>query len=426
MIRRLYSLVVVALLPVALLYLLWRARKQPEYRRHWSERFARYPESAPDTRPCLWLHAVSVGETRAAQPLVKALQAACPQYRLLMTHTTPTGRATGIQLYGDTLERAYLPYDTPGAMRRFFERFRPQAGLIMETEVWPNLVHVARAAGISVLLLNARLSDKSAAGYARFAGLAHAAFSGLTRVGAQAEMDAQRLRALGAVHVAITGNLKFDITPPDTQITLGKELRARLGTRPVFLCASTREGEEALILDAWRQAGIRGSVPPLLLIVPRHPQRFDEVCTLVRERGFVLERRSTFGTLRQDTQILVGDSLGEMFAYYTSADIAFVGGSLLDFGCQNLIEPCSVGTPVLIGRSTFNFAEAAQEALASAAAIQVGNASELVAAGLALLADAPRRAAMSAAGRAFASAHRGATARTMALIAEVLSRRAGR
>ena len=420
MARFLYTLAVLALLPWAVLHLLWRARRQPEYLRHWGERFGFFAAASP--APTIWLHAVSVGETRAAQPLVAALRQRYPGHRILFTHMTPTGRATSEALFGDDVERIYLPYDTPWAMRSFLRHYHPQFGLIMETELWPNLIAVCRHAGVPLSLVNARLSERSARRYAAFPALTREALQSLATIGAQSANDAARLTALGARDVTVTGNIKFDIAAPPEQLALGRELRARCGNRPVWLAASTREGEEALILDAWQKAlhgagltvGADGTA--LLVIVPRHPQRFDEVSRLATERGFAVQRRSTNAPVTAETQVLIGDSMGEMFAFYTAADIAFIGGSLLDFGSQNLIEAAACGTPVLIGPSTRNFAEAAREAVACGAARSIVDAGDLVRQVLGLLADDDSRRAMGAEGRAFAERHRGATARTLELI----------
>jgi len=410
--RRLaYTLAVLVLLPWALLHLLWRARKQPAYLYHWGERFGFYPAVPPEpTIPLIWIHAVSVGETRAAHPLVSALGQRFPGHRILLTHMTPTGRATSIELFGDTVERVFLPYDTPWGVKLFLRHFRPVLGLIMETELWPNLIAACRDHGVPLLLVNARLSEKSARRYARFPSLTREALNRLAAIAAIGHQDAVRLSALGASGVEVFGNIKFDVSPPGQQ----PDLRALTGKRSVFLCASTREGEEALILDQWDKVGGGGTA--LLVIVPRHPQRFDEVARLVRARGLTLQRRSDGQPVQTDTEVWLGDSMGEMFAYYTAADVAFVGGSLLDFGCQNLIEACAVGTPVLIGPSVFNFADAAGNALAEGAARQVQNAAELVRQAMSLLADESARRHMSEAARAFAARHRGATARTLALI----------
>ena len=413
--RWLYTLAILALLPWAILHLLWRARRQPDYLRHWGERFGHYRPRPPD--PLIWIHAVSVGETRAAQPLVAALRTRYPGHRILLTHMTPTGRATSKALFGNLgigVERVYLPYDTPWAVRRFLGHFRPDLGIIMETELWPNLIAACRQESTPLLLVNARLSDKSARRYARFADLSRVALRQLSAISAIGTEDAQRLHRLGAPDVAVFGNMKFDIAPPAEQIQVGQQFRARIGDRRVFLCASTREGEEALILDEWTKVSAGGTA--LLAIVPRHPQRFDEVARLIESRGMKLQRRSDDQPVAADTQVWLGDSMGEMFAYYTAADVAFVGGSLLDFGSQNLIEPCTVGTPVLIGLSTFNFADAAQHALAAGAARQYADAAALIAGAVGLLGAPDECEQMGQAGRTFTAQHRGATAKTLALI----------
>jgi 3-deoxy-D-manno-octulosonic-acid transferase len=327
---------------------------------------------------------------------------------------TPTGRATSEDLFGDAVERVYLPYDTPWAVRRFLRHFRPVLGIIMETELWPNLIVTCRAQAVPLLLVNARLSEKSARRYARFPRLTRSALGQLVAISAIGEDDARRLRKLGAAEVSIFGNMKFDIAPPQDQLSLGQIFRTRIGERPVFLCASTREGEEELILDAWQKVG--GGGMALLVIVPRHPQRFDEVARLVETNGIKLQHRSDDLPVAADTQVWLGDSMGEMFAYYAAADVAFVGGSLLNFGSQNLIEPCAVGVPVLIGPSIFNFAEAARAAIAAGAAHQVADESALIGKAQALLTDEAGRKAMGDAGRAFATRHQGATERTLMLL----------
>ena len=412
--RGLYSLAVTALLPWALLHLLWRSRRQPEYRRHWGERlgFTRLPQA----RPVIWIHAVSVGETRAAQPLIAALLRSHPGANILLTHMTPTGRQTGTELFGDRVQQVYLPYDLPWAVTRFLDHYRPSLGLVMETELWPNLVAACRQRRLPLLLVNARLSERSARRYGRWAALTAEALAGLTAIGAQGEEDAARLRHLGAPAVQVCGNLKYDIAPAPAQLELVPDFRARCGDRPVCLCASTRDGEEALILEAWRRA----QPAALLVIVPRHPQRFDEVAALTARLGFRLQRRSDGQPVAANTEVWIGDSMGEMFAYYGASDLAFVGGSLLDFGSQNLIEPCAVGTPAVIGPSTFNFADAAREALAAGAVVQVTDADDLMASWKRLLADPEARQAMAAAGRSFVARHQGATARTLALAAPYL------
>ena len=425
MARFVYTLAVLALLPWAVLHLLWRARRQPEYLRHWGERFGIFPADCDGGAPVLWLHAVSVGETRAAQPLVAALRRSHPGHRILFTHMTPTGRATSEALFGGDVERIYLPYDTPWAMRRFLRHYRPQFGLIMETELCPNLIAACRAEGVVLRLVNARLSERSARRYGRIPALTHDALQGLAAIGAQTQEDAARLAALGARSPVVTGNMKFDISAPAEQLALAREFRAGYGPRPVWLAASTREGEEALILEAWRRAMPATDTAPLLVMVPRHPQRFDEVARLAVERGFVVQKRSGNSPVAATTGVLIGDSMGEMFAFHASVDVAFIGGSLLDFGSQNLIEAAACGTPILIGPSTRNFAEAAREAISCGAAHTIRDADDLVRQALSLLADSEQRAAMGAAGRAFAERHRGATARTLELL-ETIPSPAGR
>ncbi|GLS05725.1 3-deoxy-D-manno-octulosonic acid transferase [Chitiniphilus shinanonensis] len=413
--RWLYSLVLALLTPLAMLYLLKRARRQPEYRQHWDERWARYRTPAPGGEAPIWLHAASVGETRAALPLLQALRARYPGRRFLVSCITPTGRATARELLGDGVEIVYLPYDYPGAMKRFLQRYRPALGLVLETEVWPNLIAACRQ-GVPLYLVNARLSDKSFRGYARLRPLMAPAFAGFTGILAQHEEDAARLARLGARNVQVTGNLKFDNVPPAEVVQRGYDWRRVLGERPVLLLASSRDGEEALWLDALAKLDLPAGL--LLVIVPRHPQRFDEVAALLAERGLPTVRRSAWNgsALDPDTRVLLGDSMGEMPAWYALADVAVMGGSLLDFGCQNLIEACAVGTPVLVGPSTFNFAEVVRAAQTAGAAWQGQDANAVAARALRLLRDATRRGRMRAAGLSFAGIHRGATERVLAVL----------
>lgn len=405
-------------LPLVWLRLFWRARRQPEYLHHLGERWGFYRQRPQ--RPCLWVHAVSVGETRAAQPLVEALLARWPGHDLLLTGMTPTGRDTGRQVYGERVIQAYLPYDYPGAVRRFFRHFRPRFGVLMETEVWPNLLAAASAAGVPVALANARLSERSARGYRRFAALARPAFGALAGAAAQTPADGERLRALGAGPVEICGNLKFDVAPAADKLALGGDWRAAVGARPVWLAASTREGEEERVLKALHAL----PAEVLLVLVPRHPQRFDEVAAVLRSAGLTFGRRSA-GLPDAGTRVWLGDSMGEMAAYYRLADLAFIGGSLLPLGGQNLIEAAACGCPVLVGPHTFNFTQATADAIAAGAARRVRDANELGRAVGELLAAPSALAAMRAAAGQFAAAHRGATARTLDFIERRLDR-AGR
>lgn len=414
--RRLYTAVLYLLLPYVIFHLLMRARRQPEYLHHWGERFGRY--ATRSVRPVIWLHSVSVGETRAAAPLVKALQASYPEHQILLTHMTPTGRETGEQLFGNGVLRCYLPYDYPFAVRNFLAHFRPQLGLLLETEIWPNLVQACHVAKVPLCLVNARLSQKSLHRYARFGRLIQTCLRQFVFVAAQTGEDAQRLVALGAQDVMVIGNLKFDIAPPDAALALGQILRQGFDpARKVFLAASTRDGEEEKILDALQ--GI--DVPDLLtIIVPRHPQRFDEVAQLLERRGMRYQRRSTEQAVSAETQVLLGDSMGEMFAYYAACDVAFIGGSLLPFGGQNLIEACSAGKPAILGMHTFNFADAAEHAVEAGAALRVADEFELAREVQKLLADQSLRQRMGAAGLAFSRQHQGATGRVMALLQRLL------
>jgi 3-deoxy-D-manno-octulosonic-acid transferase len=407
--RALYTTLGSAALPLLPLRLWWRGRKEPGYRRQISERFGRYRGNV--TGPVYWIHAVSVGETRAATPLVQRLTAAYPGATLLLTHMTAAGRETGQTLFGDRVVQAWLPYDVPFAVHAFYAHFRPAAGFVLETELWPNLVAAAQAAGIPLFLVNGRLSERSARRYQRFEALIRPMLGRLAGVAAQSAADAARLAELGAPEAIVTGNLKFDVTIPRAALELGAGFRARFGqTRPIWLAASTREGEEALLLDALARRALPGN--PLLLLVPRHPQRFATVAELLSARGVPFVRRSEGGApVPADIGVVLGDSMGEMQGYYAAADVAFVGGSLLPLGGQNLIESLAVGTPVLVGPHTFNFAEATAGAIDAGAALRVADADALVAALAALLADPGRRQAMGLAARAFHALHRGAADR---------------
>lgn len=414
--RIFYTLLLLLVLPFVPLRLLWRSMRQPEYLQHLGERFGIF-QAKPD-RPVIWLHCVSVGETRAAEPLVRQLQQTYPENSILLTHATPTGRAAGEQLFGDSVMRAYLPYDLPFFVRPFLQHFKPEIGLLMETELWFNLIHACRDQHVPLLLVNARLSDRSARGYARLGHLVEQGLCELTVIAAQTRPDAERLCELGAPQVEVTGNLKFDVSPPDTAVQQGAFLREMMGAdRPVVLAASTREGEELLILDALAQIQIPGL---LAVIVPRHPQRFEEVASILAQRGVPYRRRSGNSSLPPECQVLLGDSMGEMHAYYAACDLAIIGGSLLPYGGQNLIEACALGKPVLVGQHTFNFDEAASQAVMLGAAGRIWELSGLARDIEGLMKDPDARKKMGEAGLAFAAANRGAAQRLMAVIERVL------
>lgn len=399
-----------ALTPLYVARLWWRGRAEPLYRHAVLERLGSY--SGASSAGWVWVHAVSLGETRAAGALVAALRERQPGMRLLLTHGTATGRTAGLELLGPHDRQVWLPYDTPGVVRRFFAQFRPAVGVLMETEVWPNLLLAARDAGVPMVLANARLSDKSLRQAQRLNAVLKPAIESFAAVLAQTQGDAGRLRTAGAPHVQVLGNLKFDMTPDASLLARGVQWHA-MGARPVVLAASTREGEEAPLLQAWSALPAQR---PRLLLVPRHPQRFDEVAQLVSRQGFVLSRRSTWSDNKPDAQALVadvwlGDSMGEMPAYYAAADAALLGGSFAPLGGQNLIEAAACGCPVVMGPHTFNFAQAAELSIAAGASQRVATLEEGVAAAVQLGVDEAARNAMAERALAFAAAHRGAAGR---------------
>lgn len=425
--RAAYSLGWLAALPLAFVYLWWRGRRQPDYRRHLRERLGCYAAVSAGPRP-VWLHLVSVGETRGAQPLIEAIQAAHPGVPLLLTHMTPTGRDAARALYPGTAS-VYLPYDHPWLVRRFLRHFRPRAGVVMETELWPNLIHEARTAGIGVAIVNARLSDRSLRKGERFGVLIRPALRRLSLLLAQTPADAGRLERLGRAPDAVTGNLKFDVAPDPSLSAIGRGWRARLGAAPLVMLASSRDGEEAAVLEAWTavrdvgrpHAGSGAGAPaaPRLCIVPRHPQRFDEVAEILSARGGV--RRRSADWAGADQPWLLGDSMGEMAAYYAMADLVVMGGSLLPFGGQNLIEPCAQGVPVIVGPYTHNFEQVTDLAIEAGAALRVADAAHAVARAIELLGQPERLDTMRDNALRFAGGHRGAAARTLQALAPVLS-----
>ena len=423
MMRALYAAAWAVATPFALARLAWRSRRQRGYLDRLGERFGRYAPAPPARR--IWIHAVSVGETRAAAPIVDALERRFPDHRILMTHMTPTGRETGESLFGNRVERVWLPYDLRFAVRRFLAHYQPRFGMILETEVWPRLLEECAREGVPVVLANGRLSGRSARRYARFASFARWAFSNLSGIAAQTEADAQRFRSLGAGDVAVTGNVKFDVEVPGEMMERGRVFRERFGaSRAVWVAGSTREGEEALLLDAFVE--LKPAANALLVIVPRHPQRFDEVQRLAQARGIALARRSDERAVDPSTRVLLGDSMGEMLAYYAAADVVIMGGSLLAYGSQNLIEACALGRPVIVGPHTYNFEEASEGAIAAGAALRVRDAGGALEAAAALSADDARRRRMGEDARAFVAAHRGAVQRLMDWLAPRVAGRADR
>ena len=420
--------------PAYVLKLWWRGRAEPLYRFAIGERFGFYDAvgdaSASDAAPAgwLWLHAVSLGETRAAAALIDALRADRPGLRLLLTHGTATGRHAGAALLRAGDAQVWLPADTPGAVSRFFDRFRPALGVLMETEVWPNLLLEAQGRGIPMVLANARLSERSARRGKQLSALMRPAAESIALVLAQTQADATRIQAAGARRVEVCGNLKFDMAPDAALLARG-QLWREAAARPVVLAASTREGEEAALLAAWNQ---QNAPRPLLLIVPRHPQRFDEVAALIAGAGLSLSRRSTWPDVPPPeataADVWLGDSIGEMASYFACAQVALLGGSFEPLGGQNLIEAAACGCPVLMGPHTFNFADAAERALQEGAAQRVADidaavrlAVTMVAPGAAgSQADSAQTAPSTERALAFAARHRGAAGHMARLIGGLL------
>jgi 3-deoxy-D-manno-octulosonic-acid transferase len=408
----LYATLLRLLTPFYLLRLWRRGSKEPLYRHALLERLGVYLSKAEPGR--LWVHAVSLGETRAASALIDALRAREPGLRLLLTHSTATGREAGAALLREGDTQAWLPYDTPGAVRRFLQHWQPRLGVLMETEVWPTLQREAERAGVPMVLANARLSEKSLRQGQRFAALLRPAARRMALALAQTEADATRIRAMGSARVEVAGNLKYDVAVDAGLLERGRAWRERLG-RPILMLAVSREGEEAALLAEWtRIPGPR----PMLLIVPRHPQRFDEVANLISAAGLSLSRRSTWtgNAPPHDVDVWLGDSMREMAFYYGLARVALLGGSFERLGGQNLIEAAACGCPVLCGPHTFNFAEATELALAAGAARRCADMADAVATGARLCADAAGQKAMSASALAFSAAHRGAAGRMAAAV----------
>jgi 3-deoxy-D-manno-octulosonic-acid transferase len=422
MMRRLYGLLMWLLQPALRRKLARRGQQEPGYLEAVEERFGHYGSAPPAIDDSIiWLHAVSLGETRAAASLVNSLRERLPGVRLLLTHGTATGRAEGEKLLRPGDVQTWQPWDTPAAVARFLAHFRPRLGILMETEIWPNLTAGCAQAGVPLVLANARLSEKSWRVTRRLAWLARPAYASLAAVWAQTQDDARRLTALGADVQGVFGNLKFDATPDATQLAEGRAWHARL-VRPVVMFASSREGEEDALLRLL--AAERTALAVQWLIVPRHPQRFDAVAALVQAQGFALSRRSQWqgGPPAGDASACVwlGDSLGDMALYFGLSDVALLGGSFEPLGGQNLIEAAACACPVLMGPHTFNFSEAAELAEAAGAALRVTDLAQALSAALALVQDEPRLQAARQATDAFASAHRGATGRTVEAIAKLL------
>ena len=418
MIRPLYSLLVMGAQPFLRRKLRRRGAAEPGYLHAVGERFGQYLK--PAQPGAVWIHAVSLGETRAAAILVERLRKLRPGVRILLTHGTATGRAEGERLLREGDAQAWLPWDTPKAVRRFLNHFQPSVGILMETEVWPNLVALCKARGLPLVLANARLSEKSLTQARRLSRLSRPAYASLAAVWSQTQGDAQRLAQAGATVKGVFGNLKFDATPDAAQLEQGRAWRAALRL-PVIMFASSREGEEAEFFRVLQTRRDQAQAARWL-VVPRHPQRFDEVATMAGNYGFSVSRRSQWTAQPESADVWIGDSLGEMALYYGLADVALLGGSFAPLGGQNLIEAAACGCPIVMGRHTFNFAEAAQLAQEAGAAIRVESLEEGVRTALALASDEARLAAGVNAALQFAQAHQGAAQQTAEAVLALVPR----
>lgn len=374
--RYIYTVLFYLSLPFIFIRLLWRSRNAPGYRRRWNERLGFCPHVF---NQCIWIHAVSLGETIAAVPFIKTLKKRYPDMAILVTNMTPTGAARVEAAFGKTVMQAYIPYDLPDMVTRFLNRVSPTVAIIMETELWPNMFTACKKREIPIMIANARLSEKSANGYRRIAGVTRDMLSAVSVIAAQATADAERFIALGIPRerVHVTGNLKFDMEVPPDLAERSKTLRTQLGNaRPIWIAASTHEGEEEIILAAHKSI-VEKNKDALLILVPRHPERFDAIATLVQQKGFSVARRSRNESCSAETNVYLGDTMGELLLMYAISDVAFVGGSFVPVGGHNMLEPAVLKKPILTGPHLFNFAEISALLFAAKGMIKVENADQL-------------------------------------------------
>lgn len=414
--RHFYSLIFYLALPLILLRLCWRGIRAPAYFKRWRERFGAATSPAPN-RPVIWVHAVSVGEVEACRPLIQGLQTHYPDHEILITTMTPTGSARVKMLFHEHVLHCYLPYDLPFAVERFLKFYRPVMGILMETELWPNLIAHSYRRNIPLIMANARLSERSAKGYQRIGKLTREMFAGLSLVATQTQTDRQRFRELGisADKVHAVGNLKFELSLPASITEQAEATRAMWGNRPVWIAASTHEGEEEQILNAARR--VRAAVPDVLLIlVPRHPERFDRVAALSRRSGYRTLRRSEGKPCSSAVEVLVVDTMGELPVFYGCSDLALIGGSLIPHGGHNLLEPAALGRAVITGPHYFNFAEVTRQFIEHGAAVEIADKEALADKVIALLGDPQQRALMGEAGLDLIARNQGASKRLINLI----------
>lgn len=421
MLRFLYTFAMYLATPVIVWRLAARGLRYRGYFRRWRERFGSFPD--PGIHGCVWVHAVSVGEVNAAQPLIEALRRRYAPRPMVVTTVTPTGSERVRKLFGNDVFHVYLPYDLPHAVRRFLDRVQPALAVIMETEIWPNLFHQCGQRGIPLAVVNARLSERSLRGYRPIRPLVREALRNVTLVAAQSHADARRYRALGAdaARVHVSGNLKYDTPLPEGARRSGAALRARWGeSRPAWIAASTHEGEELAVFEA--HLAVLARIPDaLLLIAARHPERFRAVEHAARNLGFQVATHSA-RDVAADTQCLVIDAMGVLMRYFAATDLAFVAGSLVPIGGHNVLEPAALATPVLVGPYTFNFEEITRALIEAGGARRVGSARELGAAVQELLRNPARLAKMGAAAHDVCARERGAVRRTMVLLGRAFAR----
>jgi 3-deoxy-D-manno-octulosonic-acid transferase len=414
--RKLYTLLLFLLMPLVIMRLAWRGIRAPAYWRRWPERFGSIQPALGER--VIWIHAVSVGEVQAAEPVVHALLEQYPEYSILITTVTPTGSARVSALFANDVAHVYAPYDLPGAVSRFLDRVRPQLAIVMETELWPNLFHACQHRSVPLLLVNARLSERSVRGYQRVRSLASQTLSIVTEIAAQSELDAGRFRGLGAAaeRIKVTGNLKFEQRIPPSLLERAEVLRRDFGVgRTVWVAGSTHEGEDELLLDVFRQ--LRQQFRDcLLVLVPRHPERFESVAELCRHRGYNTVLRSAGVSCTPDTAVFIGDSMGELPLFYAASDVAFVGGSLVRHGGHNLLEPAALGVPVVTGPHVFNFIEICELLLQAGACEKVENTAGLLNTVSRWLEDANERHRIGQRGRGVVEKNRGALQTVLAMI----------
>jgi 3-deoxy-D-manno-octulosonic-acid transferase len=423
--RYLYSALFYALLPVVVLRMLLRSRRAPAYRRRLAERFGLFGEvPGVGARPVIWVHAVSVGETLAAVPLIETLLQRWPDHRLVVTTTTPTGSERVQALFGERVFHVYAPWDLPGAVKRFLRRTRPRLLLLMETELWPNMLHASSAAGCRIVLANARLSERSARGYARFGALTRQMLQELDTVACQSAADGQRFLQLGlpAGALRVTGSIKFDLALDDDLRQRAAALRREYAadSRPVLVAASTHPGEDEQVLAAFATVRERFG-DSLLVLVPRHPERFGEVHDLCLRGGWRVVRRSAGVAPPADTDIVLGDTMGELLLLLSAGSVAVIGGSLVERGGHNVLEAAAWGVPVVTGPHMFNFAEISELLTGAGAMVMVEDPAKLGACLVELLGDPQRRRQMGAAGQEVVAANRGARQRLLQLVADNLA-----